>query len=180
MGADWTDVKVEMKDKINDIKKYIQSYSYSNTNDSAITDEVIFGFMIKELRRAKNILFTILETLYEIHEDQTLINDLQLIRTQVDVFSDQLKKRTYELKYPDKNHLMELVLIDSSLVKNIENLNTNLAEFLDRVLKGTKNPNLINDAFWEAVAKRFARSKNDMERVVTLFRERESILKIDN
>jgi hypothetical protein len=177
--SSWKETKTKMWARIKEIEKVIPNYDYSEKHRMMATDEKMTDLIHEELRRSKNLLFNILEGVYE-QQKEGLTNDLQKIRDEVDVFLDGVKIK--HVKWPEtipEEFLNKIVVHDSELLREIPKLNSELEEMEKQILAMEKPGTSLFDR--EQLDKLNARTldiKNRVAELVKLFKERELLLNL--
>jgi len=91
----WSNAVAKKTGKVTEIQRVIPAYDYSSEDLAHRTDERVCEFIVTGLHEAKDMLFNITHTHFELHND-TLSNEFQRIRDSVDIFSDEIKCRHFD------------------------------------------------------------------------------------
>jgi hypothetical protein len=178
MSRTWDDVKNEMFPQVSMLEKLIRGYSYEDTHAAIATDEKFCGYIIEQLRVSKDSLFSVIELLYELEID-TISKILEDLRTDIDIFSDEIKVRHcgWEML---SHHWMKLIVgQDHELLLGVEQLNKSLEGLLKKaagVQKLGRDP--YPPAELEKVRKDVKPIAQQVHRLVVVFKEREAVCNI--
>jgi hypothetical protein len=159
--------------KIESLRGFIPGYDYSGEDMAHRTDETFCSLMVENLRVSKKVMFNILETAFELHQD-ILLKGFEGIRDEIDVFSDEIKVRAFKWD-SGKSHkwLERLVDYDYRILSSLGNLIKGI-EGLHRELlssgKGTRELRALDE--------RTVRLKKELDEIVILFKEREAVCNI--
>ena len=179
---EWKQAASETSEDIKRIKKLIRYYEYSSRENSIITDEKICDFFVRKIREAKDMLFGMIETMYELQEEKMINKKLEELKDTLDIFSDEIKVRHCEWKDIDLEWIKKLVKHDEYLLSGLVDLNSFLENFSRDILKSEEirsDGTVVYDKlFWEDMEGRAKKAEEQIERLVIAFRERDAICNI--
>ncbi len=172
----------KMHDFVKELSGMVREYSYEDGQTSMVTDEKVCNLLLKEMRRAKQLLFFLEETLYSLQMDDGRTDDnLSLLKTESDIFVDEVRMRYCEWKGMDQTLLEKLVAHDYKLITEARGLN-GLLESANEKSMQLKNLRIgqktVNREIWEAIRKDISGAEERIDRIVRTFKERESICNI--
>lgn len=175
-GFDWTEVSKKMNDEIKSVGKIIKNYDYSTEAKAESTDVKICEFVIEEIRRAKDILFNIINTAYELHEER-LNKNFEGLRDDLDVFSDEIKIRNFVWNNDITAEWVErMVRYDFELISHMNKLNTELEEAYKLFMKVVKTyPDKTDPNHIEGIRELTRLIEKLVDHIVITFKEREVI-----
>lgn len=166
MGV-WENVLATRAGKIEEIRRVIPGYDYSAEDGACRTDECICQLMVNGLHEAKDILFNLTHTEFELQKD-ALSNAFQEMRDSVDIFSDEIKSRHFDWDRDSTERWLERIVDhDYSLVLGLLRLNRELDDAVEAMKEGNQD---MQDRV-EALNK-------DLDELVTSFKERDIICNI--
>jgi hypothetical protein len=175
----WERVNKKMGIDIKAVGKLIRDYDYSTEDRAEATDVKICSFMIEEIRKAKDKLFNIIQTSYELHEG-SLNRYFQGLKDDLDIFSDEIKVRHFEWSKDISDEWMErLIKHDHELIGHTHKLNQELEGIYQLVMDVIKlYPERTNPEELEQVRKMIKVLEKDIDNIVLIFKEREAICNI--
>ncbi len=174
--VDWEKTKKSRSIEIKAMQRLISSYDYSSEDLAEATDHKICELMIKEIRKAKDKLFHIIQVAYELHEE-SLDKYFQNLRDELDIFSDEIKVRNFNWSKDITQEWMEkLISHDHSMFKQVNKLNQELEglyhTFMDVI---QLYPKKTNPKELEQVKQMIKLLEKAADQIVLTFREREVI-----
>ncbi len=181
MEIDWTTIRRNVKFKIDEIRKHIRDYDYSDTDNSIATDHRVMEYVQSELRKSKKKLFDITDVSFG--RAIELSKDFQNLRDDIDIFLDEIKLRRCEWKDLDGEWVERIIKIDLTLIEGIKKLN----ETLDRILREVldfkqiriKDHTVVYEPdFWKTISKDYDGVKKQIHGLFMLFKEREAACNI--
>ena len=177
----WEKAKGETSNLVKEIEKTIPGYDYSDKAKAIATDEMICEFFIKEIRTAKDKLFNIIGTLYELQLEKVMNGSFQNLKDELDVFSDEIKARYCEWKDIPKDWLRKIIRHDANLITGLQNLNKTLEDLFQSIMLELKKPKeeVMGDVKYLTRLKNEAKDiEKQIDNLVILFKEREIICNI--
>lgn len=159
---DWVKVRRRVGQDIEEVDKLIPHYNYALKGKARATDERVRGLLRKELERAKESLFSIVELAYKEEENETA-GGLESVRDEIDLLLEEIKDRVllWNEKLTDKD-MERIVRSDTALVKNSLELNKILEDMKRAVLKSQAGD----------LERRAGELRNFVSELRTVFRER--------
>ena len=180
--GEWEKARNEMLNQVGEMEKLIPGYSYSDKADALHTDEKLCELVVRKIRESKDKLFHVIQFLYESDVEERLDKDLQMLRDELDIFSDEIKARYCEWKILTVGWIKKAIDHDIGLVRGTEKLNKMLDELLKQALKLEKvkvdHMILKDPKFWEKMEKKTKDAEKQADELVRLFKEREAICNI--
>jgi hypothetical protein len=181
MGS-WERARNEMLNQVGEMEKLIPGYSYSDKANALNTDEKLCELIVNRIRESKDKLFHVIQFLYESNVEERLDKDLQRLRDELDIFSDEIKVRYCEWKVLTVGWIKKIISHDIDLVRGAEKLNSTLDELLEQALKleKVKVDHIIqkDPKFWEKMERKAGNAEKQTDELVRLFKEREAICNI--
>ncbi len=181
---DWEEAKTSSLTKMNQISKIIRDYGYSNKTKSMITDEKVCDFLVKKIREAKEKLFRMIETMYELTEEKKLNKRLQKLKDELDIFSDEIKIRHCEWKDLGAEWLRKIIEHDAGLIAGLQKLNNDLEDISKEMIKFVKlrvdgkGEVMYDKKFWKDMENIINGIEEEIDSLVRTFKEREAICNI--
>lgn len=175
----WERVNKKMGIDIKAVGKLIRDYDYSTEDRAEATDVRICSFMIEEIRKAKDKLFHIIQTSYELHEE-SLNRYFQGLRDDLDIFSDEIKVRHFEWSRDISDEWLErLIKHDRELVNQTHKLNQELEGVYQVLMDVIKlYPEKTNPGELKQIRKMIKVLEKAIDKIVLTFKEREVICNI--
>lgn len=159
---DWMKVKRRVGQDLGELEKLIPHYNYALKDRARATDEGVRKALRKELVRARETLFSMVEPAYREREGE-IARGLEAVRDEIDLLLEELKDQVllWNEKLTDGD-MEKIVRADIALVKNSQELNKILEDMKDQVLSSS--------------ARDFPRRAGELKEYVselrTVFRER--------
>lgn len=174
--VDWEKVEQSRSIEIKAMRRLISGYDYSTEDMAEATDNKICGLMIKEVRKAKDKLFYIIQVAYELHEE-SLDRNFQNLRDELDIFSDEIKVRNFHWSKDMSQEWMDkLIMHDHSLFRQMNKLNQELEGLYHTFMDVIKlYPKKTNPKELEQVKQMIKLLEKATDQIVLTFREREVI-----
>lgn len=160
------------------IEKLVEGYSYADGHSAVITDEKFCSLLIRRIRESKATIFNMIEFLYEVEREEPLSRDLQRLKDELDIFSDEIKARFCDWADLDEHWIRKLVWHDVSLIKGLEKLNEELQEIYEKLIRDKSlatGPGEDDRKLWEFVKSRLPGIGRQVDGMVVMFKEREGI-----
>ena len=163
----WNNVIARKASKVDEIRSVIPEYDYSSEDLDHRTDESVCNFLVTGLHEAKDMLFNIIHTQFEIHND-AISNEFQEIRDSVDVFSDEIKCRHFDWDECNAEKWLERVIDhDYAVILGMIRFTAELENVIHAIGDVNQNMQLYLDSLRQML--------NDL---VTNFKERDVICNI--
>ena len=171
--AGWDEAAGSRTLKLESLEKLIPGYSYSSRDLAYRTDEFFCRTMVANLRVAKNDMFNILNTAFELHRE-LLLKDFESLRDEIDVFSDEIRARAFKWdSAKSQKWLGRLIDYDYRLLTGLGNLLNGIKslhkEFLSS--KGRLKETKKLDAHTKNLTK-------ILDGLVVMFKERDTVCNI--
>lgn len=159
---DWVKVKRKVGQDIEEVERMIPRYNYALRGKARETDAGVRELLRKELARAKETLFSIVELAYK-EGEEGIAGGLEAVRDEIDLLLDEVKDQVllWNEKLTDGD-MEKIVRSDIALVRNARELN--------RILEGIKNQILRGRA--QDLERRAGELKQYVSELRTVFRER--------
>ena len=175
---EWENAKTKHLSKFKELRKLIPGYEYSDSHRAELTDGKLSLLILEELRKCKNTLFDIVEISYELQLDK-LTKGVQKIRDELDIFADEIKVRYFEWKSPPEFFLEKIIEHDHGLVKGGEKFRETLDSIRKLIMKMEKpGGSLFDKKQLELLERKTREAEQQLDSLVRLYKERESIFKI--
>jgi hypothetical protein len=173
---EWDKAKESMSIEIKAISKTIPGYDYSTEARAEATDGKICAFMIEGIREAKDKMFNIIQSAYELHEE-SLNKNFEGLRDDLDIFSDEIKIRNFEWGRDLTQEWVErLVRHDYHLIQQLDRLNRELDDLNRLFLRIVRlYPNETNPEHLEKIRMLLKLLEDAVDHLVLTFKEREVI-----
>jgi len=174
---DWEQVK-SLAPETKKMEKLIQGYSYATKQLAVITDENVCQNIVKGIRQAKVSLFNVIELLFEIEKEEPLSKSIQILKDELDIFSDEVKARYCDWKEQNTKWMIRLIKHDHEIVSGIASLNIILQNMYEELLRGRSllsENELEQGRLWAKLKKQLPEIEERVDKLVTLFKEREGI-----
>ena len=162
---EWEKAAGESLTFIKEIKKFIPRYSYADPTHSVATDENISEYLVIMLREGKKHLFDTIELLYEL-QVKGVINRLQKILDEMDIFSDEVKVKFHKEISLSKEWLRKLIMYDLHIIRESERLNKMITSLENHIIRS-------EEIVSEDVRRYSEEIRRQLGKVVALFKERE-------
>jgi hypothetical protein len=132
---DWVKVRRRVGQDIEEVDKAIPHYNYALKGRARKTDENVRELVRKELARARESLFSMVELAYK-EEEKEIAGGLEGVRDEIDLLLDEVKDRVllWNEKLSD-DQMERIVRSDVALVRNSRGLNQILEDMKRQVLK---------------------------------------------
>jgi len=135
----WNNAITKRSEKVTEIRRVIPAYDYSSEDLAHRTDEKVCEFLVTGLHEAKDTLFNITHTHFELHND-VLSNEFQEIRDSVDVFSDEIKCRHFDWDSCSTEKWLERVIDhDYALILGLLKLTRELEDTVHSMTGGNQD-----------------------------------------
>ena len=159
---DWMKVRRRVGQEMQAVDKLIPHYNYALKGKARDTDENVREALRKELVRAKETLFSIVELAYK-DEEKEIAGGLESVRDEIDLLLEEVKDQVlfWNEKLTDGD-MEKIVRADVALVKNSQELNGILEDIKRQVLKSQARD----------LARRAGELKQYVSELRTVFRER--------
>lgn len=171
----WKQVSGDLFPKIQELKKIVKSYSYKNLEESKITDEKLCQYFITELSKAKRLVFSISDLCFSLQIGQEVISKTDVMRDEIDIFSDEIKIRHCEWRGMFPEILEKIVKYDLEILIGLKTLLKDLENVVKNII-AQKKP--YPDKFWQQVNKSFAKIRKRVRDLAIKFKERETLCNI--
>ena len=177
---DWEQVKSSASET-SKMEKLVKGYSYVDESSATATDGKVCQIIIDRIRGAKNILFNIIEFLYEIEKKRPVSRHMQKLKDELDIFSDEVKVRYCSWKGLNLKWTIELIRHDLDLLNGLDMLNTHLQRLYESLLS---DKSLLNESgpseelLFKKMENRLCGIESRMDEMVKLFKEREGIVNL--
>lgn len=173
---DWTEVSNKMNKEVKVVGKIIKGYGYSTEPKAEATDVKVCHFMIDEIRRAKDILFNIINTAYELHEE-TLNKNFEGLRDDLDIFSDEIKVRYFVWNNDITAEWVErLIRYDFEMISHMNKLNMELEAMYKLFMRVIKTyPDKTDPNHLKGIKELIKLIEKLVDHIVITFKEREVI-----
>jgi hypothetical protein len=175
--ADWEQVKTLAREAI-PMEKLIKGYSYADEYSAVATDEKVCDYVVKGIRQAKGTIFSIISILYQLEKKEPVSKEMQKLKDELDIFSDEVKARYCEWKGLNEKWTVVLVKHDHSIVTGLDVLNLNLERLYQSMLKDKallSGDELAEKKLWKRMKKEIPGFEERVDSLVGLFKEREGI-----
>ncbi len=167
MSSAWEKVLVTRASKVEEIRRVIPGYGYSAEDEACKTDEHVCEFMVNGLHEAKDVLFNLTHTEFELQKD-ALSNAFQDIRDCVDIFSDEIKTRHFDWDRESTEKWLERIVDhDYSLILGLLKFGRELDDAVEAMKEGNQDMQDRVDAL-----------NKDLDDLVNSFKERDIICNI--
>jgi hypothetical protein len=162
----WSTAIAKKTTKVTEIRRVIPSYDYSSEDLAHRTDEMVCQFLVNGLHEAKDMLFNIVNTLFELHMD-AVSHDFEDVRDSVDVFSDEIKCRHFDWDSCSTEKWLERVIDhDYDLVLGLLRFTRELEDTIHAMKEASDMQTHLDDL------------KNLLKNIVNNFKERDVICNI--
>jgi len=168
----WKEVSGETFSQIQAIKLLIKDYSYQDQHTSQVTDERFCSFLLGGLAKAKKQIYNISDLCFCLHIGEHILPLTDLMRDELDIFSDEIKIRHCHWRDIDVESLKKIVKQDLSLLKGVEQLNRNLEIVYSAILTESKKGKPAKE-FWKKIKDSLVTIRKHLRELVILFKERE-------
>lgn len=163
----WENVLLKRRDKIKEICKIIPEYCYSAEDLAHMTDEKLCKLIVDGLHVAKERLFNITQTEFELHRD-LLSKEFQELRDSVDTFSDEVKCRHFDWDKDSTEKWLECIIDhDYRIIMGLLKLNRELEDVIKNLREGSRD-----------TEKRLEIIEKQIKELVINFKERDVICNI--
>ena len=177
--AAWKEASGDEHIRLRSLQHLIKWYSYQSKHDCELTDEKIAAHLVKELSLFKRHLYSISDMCFSLHVGDNLMRPLQMMRDEVDIFSDEIKIRHCEWDDIPANFLRKMIRTDHALFQGLEVLLADIDALFRSILAANKKKEKPSPAFWNRTRKQLLGVRNTMKELVILFKEREAICNIN-
>ncbi len=123
----WKKAKEETSIILKDLEKMVPGYSYEDGTEAIATDQKMGDLIVKAIRNCKNRLFFTIQLLYEL-QHENLNRDLEHLKDEIDIFSDEIKIRHCKWSYSSPELLKKLVRQDYRLICMLRELDSLLGQ----------------------------------------------------
>lgn len=159
---DWMKVRRRVGQDLEEVNKLIPHYNYALKGRARDTDGNVRTLLRKELVRAKETLFSVVELAYK-EEEGEIAGGLEAVRDEIDLLLEEIKDQVllWNEKLTDGD-MEKIVRADVALVKNSRELNKILEDIKRQVLKSRARD----------LARRSGELRQYVSELRTVFRER--------
>ena len=176
----WESVQRDLSSLVADLSGALKTYAY--TEDAAkATDEQLAGWLMAQLRAAKHRLLPAMDRAFALagrtaapgyHQFE---HAATLLRDDLDIFSDEVKLRSFSWSSLEPDWLKMLVRKDHELLQGARKL-VAAVERLDADLGKADAAVLAADpGFWPALAAPVGKARQQLSELVRTFKERDNI-----
>lgn len=135
----WEKVLVTRASKVEEIRRVIPNYDYSAEDSAHRTDESICQLLVNGLHEAKDTLFNLAHTEFELKKD-ALSNAFQEMRDCVDTFSDEIKARHFDWDRDSTEKWLERIVDhDYNLILGLLKLTRELEDAVEAMKEGNQD-----------------------------------------
>ncbi|MBI4176707.1 MAG: hypothetical protein HY518_05865 [Candidatus Aenigmarchaeota archaeon] len=132
----WKDVRSKNLWRIREVERFVFPYDYATPDRCSATDDRICEFFIKQLRESKSKVFNIIQLMFERHIKG--LESYESLRTDIDIFSDEVKARHCEWKDVDPQWVEKIIEVDLELIRGTQELLAVLHEIYSAVVEYKK------------------------------------------
>lgn len=159
---DWVKVRRRAGEGIEEVERLVPHYNYALKGKARDTDRNVRELLRKELVRAKETLFSVVELAYGEGEDE-IAGGLEAVRDEIDLLLEEVKDQVllWNEKLSDRD-MERIVRADIALAKNVQGLNRILEDIKAGVLKSQARD----------LVRRSGELKQYVSELRTVFRER--------
>lgn len=169
----WKQARESRTEKVQALEKLIPGYDYSHEGLAHRTDGNLCKLLVEQLREAKRVAFNILQTAFELHRD-LLLKDFEKLRDELDIFSDEIKARTFDWDRDKPQEWLErLIDYDYRVVVGLGNLRKTLEGLEKEFLSAGQK---VQDL--KKLDVHIKRADREIENLVIMFKEREAVCNI--
>ncbi len=133
----WSEVEKRFGKEIDELKKQIKDYEYSEKR-AVHTDEKIRFFFLDKLKKSKTSLSDIAELAYKEKADE--LSDLKTLREDINLASNDVERSNFG-KFPKEKKTLEKILLKDVLLLNDIN---SVKELIDQLYNKVTNSNVQN------------------------------------
>ncbi len=163
----WENVIVTRAGKIEEIRRVIPGYGYSSEHEACRTDESVCQLLVNGLHEAKDLLFSLVHTEFELQKD-ALSNAFQDIRDCADTFSDEIKSRHFDWDRESTEKWLERIVDhDYNLILGLLKFGRELDDAVEAMKEGNQD-----------MQDRIEELNKDLNGLVSSFKERDIICNI--
>ncbi len=178
----WKKAREETSFILKHLEKMVPGYSYEDETEAIATDQKMGDLIVKALRNCKNRLFFTIQLLYEL-QHESLNRDIEHLKDEIDIFSDEIKIRHCKWSYSSPELLKKLVRHDYRLICMLRELDS-LLEQIHRDASEIREIRTGHQPEFEPGG--VARLKQDtrkafdiVKEMVVLFKEREVVCNLE-
>jgi hypothetical protein len=159
----WRDAESKMSLEVEGIRKLIPDYSYSDKDVSLATDGKVCNLLVDEIKKLKTKTMDVVGFLFELQREESA--ELQKIRDELDIFSDEIKIRVCRFKGMTQGFVEKLIRHDFELIEGLRKLNREL-EWLQKKAAKSEDPLPVERVHEHLIS------------IVNRFKEREAVCNI--
>jgi hypothetical protein len=175
--VDWKQVE-SLAPEARSMEKSIRGYSYEYKELALVTDDKVCHLFVNGISDVKNSIFQIIDLLYELEKKEPISKELQRLKDELDIFSDEVKARHCDWKDLNEKWTVKLVEHDHSLLSGLDKLNNDMQKLFKRVVtdRSLLSPDDKSQAMlWSEIKKQIPSLEKQVDELVRLFKEREGI-----
>jgi hypothetical protein len=174
----WSDARAASYKAAKSMEALIPGYSYGEEHEALHTDERFTGVVLAELRKSKAMLFTLLDTSYQMQRE-SLTKDLHGIRDDLDIFLDELKVR--RLRWDpgiSSSALREIIRLDADIHDSALLLESAI-KGLEHCVLGAGKPMEGDGDECEDIEGKKACVKSLIRKIMVAFRQRDALFNME-
>ncbi len=180
MVRTWEQVKDEMFKEVKFMERMVSGYSYEDRHAAMLTDEKFCNVLDEKLKETKDRIFSIIELFYEIGAE-SMNKPLENLKTDVEIFSDEIKIRHCEWELLSRKWVKKIVSHDYEMIRCLEKLNIMLEALLRKIF-GLKETDIDGGGYDKETRESLEKSIKEVysmfEKIVRKFKEREAVCNI--